>query len=302
MDSERSFSARAKEEMCRRMPQRKCCAAAELYGELLFANTFSPQEIKIVTEQEKFAARVAVLMKRVTGVQPECAAFGRAGKCAVSLVGGRAAQVYSFFGHEEGRAPAIHLNNAVVEEEHCREAFIRGLFLSSGSVSSPERNYHLELVTRHFNLSREVVALLLDMELQPKTAVRRSNYVIYFKDSASVEDFLTRAGAPAAAIRVMETKIEKDVRNQANRKVNCDSANITKTVDAAQKQLAAIRSLENRGAFNELSEPLRRAAMLRKENPDATLSELAALAGASRSGFNHRLTKIVALAEDRENE
>ncbi len=302
MESERSFSARTKEEMCRRMPQRNCCAAAELYGELLFANTFSPQEIKIVTELEKFAARLASLVFRVTGVDAKYASFGSAGKFAVTICGDEAGRVYSFFGHEEGRAPAIHLNNAIVEEEHCREAFMRGMFLSSGSVSSPEKNYHLELVTRHFNLSREVVALLLDMELQPKTTVRRSNYVIYFKDSAAIEDFLTRAGAPAAALRVMETKIEKDVRNQANRKVNCDSANILKTVDAAQRQLAAIRVLESRGALDMLSEPLRRAAQLRKENPDATLAELAEIAGASRSGFNHRLARIVALAEGGSNE
>jgi len=296
MDSERSFSAKAKEEMCRRQPQRDCCASAELYGALLFANTFTPREIKLVTEHERFAARFTSLMQRVFNIDPGESISERTGKYTLSVSGDEAERVYSHFGHEESRALAIHLNNAVVEEDHCRESFIRGLFLSSGSVNSPEKNYHLELVTRHFNLSREVMALLLDMELRPKSTLRKSNYVIYFKDSAEIEDFLTRAGAPASALRVMETKIEKDVRNQANRKVNCDSANILKTVDAAQRQLTAIRTLEENGILSTLSGPLQDAAKLRRENPDSTLAELAEMAGVSRSGLNHRLAKLTALA------
>ena len=298
METERSFSARAKDEMCKKLPQRDCCAQAELYGVLLFSRVFSKREIRMVTEHEKFAERLTALCRRVCGVTPASSVSERTGKYTVEAAGSAAERLFSHFGHEEGLSPAIHLNNALVEEDHCRDAFIRGMFLAAGSVSDPEKNYHLELVTRHFNLSREVIALLLDMELRPKTTLRKSNYIIYFKDSAEIEDFLTRAGAPVSAIRVMETKIEKDVRNQANRKFNCDNANITKTVDAAQRQLAAIRTLEQRGRLMELSDSLRGAAELRREHPDAALSELAEIAGVSRSGLNHRLNRLCELANE----
>ena len=298
MSSERSFSARTKDELCRRLPSRTCCAEAECYGVLLFAKTFSTGEIKVVTEHDRFADRFCAVASRVFGVECDRAVSDKTGKISLTVTGADAAKVYAHFGHEEGLSPAIHLNNVPVEEDHCREAFLRGMFLAAGSISDPEKNYHLEIVTRHFNLSREVVALLLDMELHPKTTVRKSNYMIYFKDSGEIEDFLTRAGAPASALRVMETKIEKDVRNQANRKYNCDNANILKTVDAAQRQLAAIRRLEERGALSALPETLRQAAALRSEYPDAALSELASLGGVSRSGLNHRLGRLCALAEE----
>ena len=220
----------------------------------------------MVTEHERFAERLCALADRVFGVRLVRSVSEKTGKITLAADGGDAGRIYAHFGHEEGLSPAIHLNNVHVEEDHCRDAFIRGVFLAAGSISDPEKNYHLEIVTRHFNLSREVVALLLDMELRPKTTVRKSNYIIYFKDSSEIEDFLTRAGAPASALRVMETKIEKDVRNQANRKFNCDNANILKTVDAAQRQLAAIRQLEERGMLSGLPEPLRDAAALRLEN------------------------------------
>lgn len=281
--------------------QRDCCAAAEAYGIFLFSNTFSRHEIRVITEHEIFAEHFAALVRKVFGTEFDTpAGTGTASKGIFVLNNAEAIKkIMDFYGYETGRSFALHLNMASLEEEHCREAFVRGAFLASGSVSSPEKKYHLELVTRHYNLSREVMALLLDMGFTPKTTVRKSNYMIYFKDSEEIEDFLTKCGAPTAAIAVMEAKVEKELRNRVNRQVNCETANLTKTVDASQRQIEAIERLIGRGGFDNLPDKIKEAALLRMKYPEAALGELTSSAPfkVSRSGLNHRLAKLVEIAE-----
>ncbi len=292
--SDSSFAAKTKLELCKRPLGRDCCADAELYGALLFANIFSFDELRLTTENEKFAERVTALATRCVGVKPEHSTLP-GGKILLTAEGETAQKLYTHFGYET-RGQSLHLNNAVVEDDCCREAFLRGAFLSAGSVNDPERSYHLEISTRHFSLSREMTALLIDMELEPKTTLRKSTYVVYFKESDLVADLLAKMGAGAASLAVHSALIEKEVRNDTNRRVNCDTANISKTVSAAQKQLAAIRKLRDSGALADLPEALREAARLREENPEASLEELASLAGVSRSGLNHRLARLLTLA------
>ena len=124
--------------------------------------------------------------------------------------------------------------------------------------------------------------------------------MIYFKDSEEIEDFLTKCGAPSSAIAVMEAKVEKELRNRVNRQVNCETANLSKTVDAAQRQIAAIERLIGRSSFDSLPDKLKEAARLRMDYPEAALGELAAAAPfrVSRSGLNHRLAKLVDIAEN----
>jgi DNA-binding protein WhiA len=297
-----TFSAQVKNELCRRDMGPDCCAYTELYGIFLFANTFSDKEIRIVTEHEFFSGRVKMLLKRTFGAEFEDLSVNPPSGKAIFVISDGAVidSIMEYYGNDLKRSPALHLNAALLEEEHCREAFIRGAFLAAGSVSSPRKNYHLELITRHYNLSREVMALLLDMGFSPKITVRKSNYMIYFKDSEAIEDFLTKCGAPSSAISIMEIKVEKDLRNRVNRRVNCETANLSKTVDAAQRQIEAIRTLIENGVFDNLSEKLKEAARLRMEHPDAALVELVRAADfkVSRSGLNHRLTKLVDIADN----
>lgn len=290
-----SFAAKTKSELCKKPISRDCCAAAELYGALLFANTFTYDELRLTTENERFRDRILALSKRAVGVEPEVRTL-TGGKILLTAEGELARRFYTHFGYET-RGESLHLNNAVVEDDCCREAFLRGAFLSAGSVNDPERSYHLELSTRHFNLSREVTALLYDMELEPKTTMRKSTYVVYFKESELVASVLAKMGAGAAALAVHSALIEKEVRNSVNRRVNCDTANISKTVSAAQRQLEAIRRLEASGELAGLTPQLRDAANLRLENPEESLAGLAEMAGVSRSGLNHRLAKLVELAK-----
>ncbi|MFQ9411399.1 MAG: DNA-binding protein WhiA [Evtepia gabavorous] len=129
--------------------------------------------------------------------------------------------------------PAHHINFGMLEETHCRLSFLRGAFLAGGSVTDPQKGYHLELATTHLRVSRELDTLLLELGYAPKETTRKANYITYFKQSEAIEDLLTAIGAPVSAMELMNAKAEKLLRNGVNRRVNCEAANVDKTVDAA---------------------------------------------------------------------
>ena len=197
-----------------------------------------------------------------------------------------------------------HINFGLLEETHCRQAFLRGAFLSGGSVTDPQKGYHLELATTHRSVSRELTALLLEMGYSPKEATRKANYITYFKQSEAIEDLLTAIGAPVSAMELMNAKAEKLLRNGVNRRVNCEAANVDKTVDAALEQRRAIQVLRQAGVLDTLSPKLREAAQLREENPELSLSQLADLCDppVTKSSLSHRLRKLIALSKQTEEE
>ena len=147
-------------------------------------------------------------------------------------------------------------------------------------------------------MSLEACALLLDVGFYPKALTRGGSGILYFKQSDSIADFLTAIGAPVCAMGILQAKVEKDMRNEVNRRCNCETANLTKVVDASIEQVAAIRKLKKTGQFQELPEKLRRTAELRLKNPEATLAELAEQFDppVSKSAMNHRMRKLVELA------
>lgn len=209
-------------------------------------------------------------------------------------------KIFAQFGLSAAKDVTLHVNYGTLEEDEERLAFLRGAFLSGGSVTDPAKRYHLELTTSHYKVSRETCALLLDAGFSPKETTRGGNSILYFKQSNLIEDFLTAIGAPVCAMGVMEAKVEKDLRNGVNRRVNCETANLTKVVDASMEQVAAIRKLQKRGQLKDLPPKLRETAKLRLENPEATLQELAAMQDppVSKSAMNHRMRKLVALANE----
>ncbi len=297
-----SFSANVKSELCRPEVEKGCCALAEAMGALLYANTFSADAIRIVTESRDLGLRLPRLFRKGLGVSfdllPE---EGGSGKLTYTITDReKIRQVFSACGFSAETSVSLHVNFALLEKDCCRRAFLRGAFLAGGSVTDPEKRYHLELSTTHWKVSRETGTLLLEMELPAKETERKGSSVLYYKQSEAIEDFLTVIGAPVSAMAVMEAKIEKDWRNEANRKTNCDSANVDKAVAAAQEQLAAIRKLEERAVLETLPEKLRQTAALRREYPETTLSELAELhePPISKSAVNHRMRKLLALAAE----
>lgn len=297
-----SFASDVKEELCRVKTDRKCCAQAELYGILLFCHSFSHTEIKIVTGCAPLARRLPELLRRAFRLTFDSPAVpaDKPGKQAFLLTEpDKLSAVREFYGYDPGLSLAHHINFAALEEEHCRAAFLRGAFLAGGSVNDPGKGYHLEIVTSHYNVSRELSALLAEVELPPKQTTRKSNYVTYFKPSEAIEEFLTYIGAPLAAMEIMNAKLEKHLRGSVNRRVNCDSANLDKAVDAAMGQVEAIQRYAGAHGLDALPDKLRETAELRLANPELTLSQLAALCDPpiSKSALNHRLRKLMELAK-----
>lgn len=297
-----SFSANVKTELCRQPLGKKQTAVAEAHGVLLYCNTFSASLIRIVTENEAFAARLPRLFRKAFGLDFDFApGEAAAGKLAFQIVEpGKLELIFQTFGMTASSNVTLHVNYGLLEEDADRLAFLRGAFLAGGSVTDPEKRYHLELICSHIKAFRETDALLLDMDFQPKSLMRNGSGVLYFKQSDAIEDFLTTLGAPVCAMQIMEAKVEKDLRNGVNRRVNCETANLTKVVDASMEQVAAIRKLQQAGVLEQQNEKLRQTAQLRLDNPEAPLSELAQSIDPpiSKSAMNHRMRKLIELAAE----
>lgn len=295
-----SFSSNVKAELCKDSLSKKSCAVAEGYGVLLYCNTFSSTEIRIITESRDFAARLPRLFKKAFGItfDQEPAAHDR-GKLQFAISSeDKIAKIFETLQMDLKASLTLHVNFGMLEEEAECMAYLRGAFLAGGSVTDPAKRYHLEMTTSHYKVSRETCALLIECGFSPKELSRGGNNILYFKQSDYIEDFLTAIGAQVSAMGVMEAKVEKDLRNGVNRRVNCETANLTKVVDASMGQMAAIRALEGAGELDKLPGKLRETALLRRENPEATLQELAAMLNPpiTKSAINHRMRKLLELA------
>lgn len=297
-----SFSAGAKSEICKAIPQKHCCALAECFGILLFCNQFGADCIRIITESREFAQCLPKLFKKAFGVSfdqlPASDAQGKLNfqitdieKLAVIL------EAYGF-----GRETlSLHINLPVVEDECCKASFLRGAFLAGGSVTDPAKGYHMELTTTHHSVAREGYALIFEvLGFSPKSAKRGGGQVLYLKQSDLISDFLTYLGAPVAAMGIIEARLEKELNNRVNRRCNCDDANTSKVVEAAQEQLSAIKILRNKGLYEQLPIKLMQAAKAREENPELSLTELASMMEPpiTKPAMNHRLKKLVTLAQE----
>ena len=181
----------------------------------------------------------------------------------------------------------------------CMSSFLRGVFLSCGTVMDPKRQYHLEFLCPGTVRGMLLKNLLATLNFTPGLTERKQQCVVYFKDSEQIEDLLTLMGAPLSAMALMNTRAEKELRNGVNRRVNCESANLDKAVDAAQEQLEAIRRLYELGRVEELSPQLKETVILRETYPELTLSQLAEEFDppVTKSCLNHRLRKLVELSK-----
>ena len=291
-----SFAGKVKNELCRVPVQRLCCARAEAYGVLLYGNTFSPTEVRLITESADFAARLPRLFQRAFGLKFDRLPEEERGKLIFGITDrSKLDRIINQLGYDPRQNLVLHVNFGLLEDECCRTAFLRGAFLAGGSVTDPEKRYHLELSTSHVQASREVSALLQEMGFLPRSVMRGGSAVIYFKQSEHIEDLLTTLGAPVAATEIMTAKVDKEIRNGANRAMNCDMANVNKTLDAVAAQQEAIKKLESAGQLDKLPEKIQETARLRMQNPELPLAQLAALFDPpiSKSCLNHRIRKIM---------
>ena len=298
-----SFSGSAKAEMSRIIPQNHCCVLAECFGILLFCNSFQQDIIRIVTESREFAWILPKLFKRAFNLTFDCfPSLEAPGKLAFQITDPEKVQcIMSNFGFSFQDTLALHVNYPIIEDDCCKNAFLRGAFLAGGSVTDPTKGYHLEMTTTHKSVSGECYLLVGEaMGFYPKTAQRGGGQVLYVKQSEQISDFLTYLGAPVAAMGIMEARLEKELNNIVNRRCNCDDANTSKVVEAAQEQLGAIRVLKEYAILEKLPQKLQHAAAAREANPEANLTELAAMMEPpiTKPAMNHRLKKLVEAAKE----
>lgn len=301
-----SFSSEIKDEIMKNIDLPECCTHAFAYGMLLFGRSFNLSEISLLTDNGAVAEKYIEAVKNASGVEGTLS-VSQAGKYTVDFKNDderrNVLSSFSSTGKEVvQRVDRGNLSNdsggETGEMGCCDISFIKGAFLSCGTASDPNKSYHIEFVVPYKTLSLDLMKMLNDYGIKAKHMVRRYVNVIYIKDSESIEDLLALMGAHNAALEIINIKIYKDIRNITNRRLNFENANLTKTADAAFEQMKAIEAIKDKGIYPTLSDELKHIANIRYENPDASLREIGDMCDPplSRSAVNHRLKKLIALA------
>ncbi|MCI8388468.1 MAG: DNA-binding protein WhiA [Clostridiales bacterium] len=279
-----------------------CCRRAELYGILCMAGVFTRQKCKLVTTCVPLAELTIKWLDNLYNITGNLYITDKKSgdederrSCKITLPQKKELErLFTAFKYASDE-PETSIKRELFRCPSCETAFIRGAFLSAGTLTDPDKSYHLEMSMSSNELADNFAALLTEAELEPKRMIRKNENVLYYKDSESIENFLAYIGANNAAFTIMNKKIEREIRSDANRIANSELANLGKTVAAAVDQISAINALISSGELERMPDELRQTAYLRLENDNATLSQLAALHDPpiTKSGVNHRLKKIV---------
>ncbi len=303
-----SFSSDVKQELCMFISESPCCEKAELAGLLALSGTLISESdgggLRFRTENEDVMLRTRKLLASLFSITPPHSVASKKG--AGNIYALRILKHHNFdhimktLGFWRDGRVKFSVDPFVTAESCCRRAFLRGAFLSSGSVNAPKKSYHLEIETHYHGLVNDILQLFEDEQLTARSVMRKSNFVIYIKDSEEIADALTALGATDSALELYAIKMEKDIINRINRRVNCETANLSKTAKAAATQMAAIKKLLASRFASDLTPPMLELAKLRLNNPDASLSELGQLLSEplSKSGVNRRLQKMILMAEE----
>ena len=303
-----SYSSDTKIELCRITPENVCCDLAELSGIVSAAGAVQlrgggGRRLIIETENDAVATRCLALIGRLFELQPELATYTKArlgGRKLYRIIldGGDASFVMHRCGIEFGQRRLVPKD--VTARKCCRMSFLRGLFLACGSVTDPEKEYHLEFVLNDEVFAESVIRLMSRFGLLAKTGLRRRMSLVYLKGQTDITDMLSLMGAQNARFAMEDAFIRKGFRNNANRAVNCDSANLSRSVAASERQTAAIRAVLEKRGRGGIPESLAEIAELRLANPDLSLEELGQLCDPpiSKSGANHRLQRLLAMADE----
>ncbi len=280
-----------------------CCRKAELYGILYAAGIFSRERLKLVTTCEELAELTVKRLREQYRIEAnlyitekKSGAADERRSCKLTVPQKKElARLFHALKYSEDE-PESNLKTEMLRCVSCMAAFVRGVFLAAGTLTDPDKGYHLELDFLNESAAKKLSELLLENGLEPKYTSRKTEHVLYYKDSESIENFLAFIGANGAAFTIMNKKIERELRSDANRIANSELANIGKTIAAAGDQIAAINALKAAGELERMPDELKITAYLRLEHADATLAKLASLhePPITKSGVNHRLKKIMA--------
>ncbi|HPX70665.1 MAG TPA: DNA-binding protein WhiA [Bacillota bacterium] len=309
-----SFAGDTKKELTGVMPDRKCCELAEIAGFLRFAGsiTFAAggMGLKVSTDNPAVARLSLSLIKTYFGVKSELSVSENpnpSGGKLYELVLGPESNAEAILREtgmlgirEGGNYLTDGIDPAITKKRCCKKSALRGIFLAAGSVSDPVKSYHLEIACARENTAISVKRLIEAFGLKARTVVRRSRFVVYLKDAEQIGDFLSLTGATSQYLHFKNVQVTKQIKNDANRANNCDIANAERTVGAAQRQLAAIRMIDEAKGIESLTDRLYETARMRLAHPELSLSELAELFDPplKKSGLNHRFEKIISIAEN----
>ena len=291
-----SFSADVKNELLS-IEQNACCQLASDYAFLLFARSFTSDEISILSKNQSVTEGFCDAVKRLSGAEITCEKAGGKNfraqltdKAAISVIFDRLGL--------SGTAVKKRVNFANITDPCCYNAFLRGVFLACGTVTDPAKEYHLEFSVSSKGLCDDLLHIFDEFEPTPKVTPRGGAYTVYFKSSGDIEDALAIMGAMENSLMYMSAKLEKDIRNKVNRKVNFESANLQRTVAAATRQYEAIAKIKEKIGFDTLPPELREIAQLRYNDRESSNSEIAAMLSKplTVSGVNHRFQKLIKIA------
>lgn len=294
-----SFSSKVKSKLCSIVSD-SCCQIAEAFGMLLFAHRFNEDEITLQTENKDVVLRFSQLVKKCFDVDV-AVTNSNLRKSNVTYTAAiknleDIKKIIDCFSVNQN----VSIDDKFLSSDCCSASFIRGVFLSIGTIVDPEKYYQLELSCNDTVLCDELTKILQRHNIMPKVTKRKDNLILYFKESEQIEDFLTLIGAVETSLKIMNIKVYKDFRNKANRVTNCETANISKVVDAALAQAEAIRHIEKTVGLDTLPVDLQDVAKLRIEHMDLSLRELGQMLSPplSRSGVYHRLQKIIKISKE----
>lgn len=303
-----SFATEVKNELARLNYEDSCCRTAELAALLRMGATMTfglrhTFGLNFTSKNAAVARKTLMLLKSEGGdIHTEITVsrsrqLNKNNNYTVKVIPSpNVAQLLQRLGFLHDDSLNMDSDMGLLRKSCCRIAYLRGAFQGGGSVNKPESAYHLELVTGSFGLGNLLYRLLKRMGFPVGFVDRKADYIVYLKEGDAVIDFLAMIQADKAVEAFEIARNVKEVRAQVNRLVNCETANLQKAVDAAGRQIAAIRLLKAQGLLEKLPKKIKKTAQLRLENPDITLNELAAMLGVSKSGISHRLRKIQELA------
>ena len=281
-----SFSSEVKEELAKHLGTGRHCQIAELAALIAFEGKTNAVE----PENQFLAQKYHLLLKQLYNIEEI-----RSNEDAARVF----STVKMWDEAEEKPAPSETVKGLLIQQNCCKRAYIRGAFLAGGSISDPNKSYHFEIVCRGLQQAEQLRDVINSFEMDAKIVPRKKYQIVYLKEGAQIVDILNVMEAHVALMNLENVRILKEMRNSVNRKVNCETANISKTVNAAVKQLTDIEYIRERAGLSSLPDNLREMALLRLEYPDAPLAELGTYLNppVGKSGVNHRLRKISEIAE-----
>lgn len=288
-----SFASEVRAEVCQTDITEVCCARAELVGMVCYGAVIKSNEIKLRTESAIVAQRFYDLIKFLYNIKINVEVTD-AGVYYATLEG---VDVIKILRDMKLVGVPLHIDREIVRNECCKSAILRGIFLGGGSMIDPVKGYHVELVSNHFSLEKDLRQVFEYFELYPKMINRNGNFVFYIKESQQIENLLASIGAYGKMMEFVNVVIERDVRNSVNRRANFEAANATKVFQTAMRQQNAIKKIVLEHGWQSISPELAEVAKLRMDNLDMSLAEMAEKLGISKSGVNHRMRKLLQLAE-----